>query len=292
MAVVASMVMFSAADAEANSPTAQDMERFEEHVSQAARAMDEQDYQTGVEQLTRAAEIVDHPRLQLQLGEAYVGLDDCEQAQKTYDALEARDDIDDSMRERIDDRRARLGDCPVVGELLLECEPRDLTVSVDGEYWDCDQWMELEPDVYRATASRDGYDSAPVVIEVARGDRIEESVTLMAQSSSGDTLTYAGYGGLGVGGLLLGLGIVQDTRASGRAGRLIEAREAGDEARMAELRSDAESARTRTALSYGFGVAALAVGGGLVWYSSTQDDEGYGVDVAIGPRGVNALLRW
>lgn len=298
MAVMAIVMAWTlgTAEARADSPSPQQMEQFEAHVSEAARALDSGDYQTGVAELKKAAEIVDHPRLQFQLGEAYTGLDDCHKAQQTYEALQRRDDVDDAMRERIADRRERLGECPQVGELFLRCEPRDLVVTVDGERWSCSQWMELDADVYLATAEHDNYEPQPVTIELDAGERLERLIILEnrlpSDDDSDDTLSYAGYGSLGMGGVLIGVGLLMETRTSGRAGEMVEARQSGDTQRIDELMGEADSARKRTLLSYGFGLTALAVGGGLLYYSSTRKDDEPRVDIGLGPGGINTRLRW
>lgn len=294
--------MLSVSPLMAGPPTAEEMQRFERHVSQGAEAMESEDYKQAVDELTMAAEIIDHPRLQLQLVEAYIALGRCDSAEQTTVELEERDDVDQAMRERIASRRAALEDCKGTGELFLRCDPEDLVVTIEDESFPCSEWMDLQAGVYRGTARHEGYASEPVRVEVLPDEPVEESVVLSKRSDAVDQegrskLTYSGLGSLGLGGLLMGFGVFQEMRTSGRAEKMIEARNAGDDEQIANLRSDASRSRALTIASFSLGLTAIASGTVLWWYSLARSDEEDSIadrrlDVGVQRRGIRLIFYW
>ena len=276
----------------------EEMERLEEHISSAADATDRGDYRRAVEDWAAAAEMVDHPRIQLHLGSAHAHLDECTQAQKIYDELARRDDLDDEIRDEHRQLGRQVRDCSEPGDIRVDCTPDDLTLEVDDQDWACSQWREVEPGTYRGTATRQGYEAQPVEFHIDDGERLEETVVLREElelDDRSDPILYAGVGTAGLGALFLGVGAVRDNRSSARAEEMMAAREAGDQGRMDELRDDADSARRITMLSYGVGAAALATGAGLTLYSlfrSNDEDEPPRLGLGVSPTGLEVEVRF
>lgn len=291
----AAVLLFAFSVATAESPSPQEIEQFERHVASGAEAMDSEDYQTAVEELTAAADIVDHPRIHLQIGKAYAAMYECEKARDVFTAVRSRDDLNDELRTRVGRQIAEIHNCSKNAELLLECTPDDLTITAGGHSVECSAPLELEPGEYRMRASRDGYESATVYIDLDPGDEIERTIELDPRGEDRDPLLYSGIASLVLGGIGLGSGMYQETTTGPRARQLIEARNEDDRQRIDALRSDAELSRTIAITSYGIGVAAVATGLGLLWYrSAAGDDIGDTptVEINFAPRGAHLLLRW
>ena len=279
-------------EAHAQRPSAEDMQRFEGHVSEGANAMERGDYDRAVDELEQAAQIIDHPRLNLQLGDAYASAGQCLDAERTYRDILARDDLDDRTLRRTDQRLIDLGECPTKGEVFFQCTPADTEITVDGRHLPCGQWVELEHGSYRMTARRDRYESLALRVELEVGDRLEEPVQLIPEPHTPtEWTTYAGFAGVGAGALLLSLGMVQDMRTSSRAEELIAAREAGDQARVDDLLSSARRSRVTTPLAYGVGTAAAAGGVALLLFGGSNDDA-QGLSLGVGPSSVRVSFSW
>lgn len=288
---------FFPATATADDLSAEEMERLEVHISAAAEATDQGDYHRAVEEWTAAAEIVDHPRIRLHLGNSLAEIDECSKAQEIYEELGRRGDLDGEMRAEHRDLGRQLELCEEPGEVYFECTPDDLHLEIDDQKWSCAEWRDVEPGHYRGTATRDGFEADDIEFRVDDGERIQRAVVLrqpVEVDDGTDPLLVAGVGTAGLGGLLLGVGAIRDSRTTERADEMVAAREDGDRARMNELRDEASSAKRITILSYGVGAAALAAGTGLTLYSLTHSDaeDEPLVDIGVGARNVMLNVRF
>lgn len=288
---------FVPATAAADDLSPEEMERLESHVSAAAEATDRGDYHRAAEEWAAAAELVDHPRIRLHLGNSLAKINECSEAQEIYEELRRQDDLEGELRSEHRDLGRQLEQCEQPGEVYFECTPDDLNLEIDGESWSCTEWREVEPGSYRGTATRDGFEAEDIEFEVDGGERMQRTVVLREPvdiDDGTDPLLFAGIGTAGLGGLLVGVGAIRDSRTSGRADEMVAAREDGDQARMDELRDEASSAKRITILSYGVGAAALAAGTGLTLYSLTRSDSEDEplVDVGVGATSVELTVRF
>ena len=278
--------------------TPEEMQRLEEHISTAAQATDAGNYQRAVEEWGAAAEMVEHPRIHLRLADAHVHLDQCSAAQEIHERVGRMNDLSDEVRQELRELGSRLEECSEFGEIYFQCTPSELTLEVDGQPWSCSQWEELEPGTYRARASHRGYETMTLEIRVDGGERQEREVELNEDPTfddgSGGTLLYAGIGTSALGGMLLGVGAFRDSRTSARADEMLAARDAGDTARMNELRDEANSAQRTTLLTYGVGALALGAGAGMLIYTLllSDDDEDPRLGLGVTGSGVEFQVRF
>lgn len=288
------------------------VERFEQHVVQAAEARADGDYETAIEHFEAAIEIADRPRLRLEVADAYAALDDCHGVEATLEALLDEHDADESLEESVQRRLDAIGPCPSDGRLAVECSPSDAEITVrlikEGETKKEDycptRWTVAEGD-YTVSATGDGLSTEEREISVVVDETQRTSLSLIATDDPSDTdddpstthwSTYASYGALGLGATLVTTAFISDQNTDHRLQNLQAARDAGDDRAIEEWTAHNDGVRQRNFILYASGAALLVGGGaGLAWNlmgdpDSSQDQ--WSLNLEATPTEVRLRAQW
>ncbi len=253
----------------------EELQQFEDHVRQATAAMDRGDYRGAISGWESAMELVDHPRIRIQLAMAHAKYEDCAPAHEVASNLPDHDQLDEEVQRDHQRLEALLEECPDTGEVYFECTPAELTIEVDDGDVPCGEWVELPEGDHAVSASQPGFESDSYRITVAAGQRTREPVTLesAAADATSNRALYAGMGTTALGVVFMGFAVGQEFGAAGRAEEMMQARDDADYARMEDLRDDAASSARRATVGYVVGTTFIAAGSLVMWYASTGSDD-------------------
>lgn len=291
-----------APSAAAQDVSEQQLETFERYVAEASELIDEGDYEAGIERFEQAREIIDHPRLSVAIADAYLQWNRCAQAEAQYERLLDRDDLGEQRREAVGAglREART-DCTQMAILQIECAPDETTLRIqDADVTDAACPFEGDVPTGELEVEAEAADHVGVVETVAVDregpNRHQFDLMHVDEASGPDWAPVATWGTMGVGGALLVGGLISDYRTGNRIEEAAQARDDGDYQRLEQLESDADSARTRTALLYTGG--GLLMAGGLALHLVGVDtlfgdepDQG-AATLEVGPGTVRTIVRW
>lgn len=302
--ICTALILLFALPADAQQPTKSDIEAFESHVKRGSELLDSGDYREGIDQLEKAREIIDHPRVVFTIADAYRQWGRCEIADSRYRDLLARKDVGDDMADRIRADMDRLDSCIQKTTLIVECEPPDARVEVADQEFACGDRLNLEVGEVTVKVNAPGYRSETRSVKLTRDEVLRERISLQQVPTSNEKdssgvhwQTYAGFGSLGLGSALLIGGFFSDVSAVRRGQNILTAQQDGDTQRVAELEDEARRAKTRTAVFYITGAVAVSAGVVLLTLDQTPDSETAGPDGAqlqLGLRGLglSANVRW
>lgn len=312
---------FSAANAQAQS--AEEMAQFEEYLRVGTEAQKNGEYRQAIEQLSKAAEIVNHPRLQMEIGQSYEQLGECKKARATYEKLGRRADLSEQYEAQLGERLEGLESCVGYGELAVECSAAEAEVelvpaaggqAVSGV---CPGSWQLPEGEYALIARREGMEDERRQVRVVEGETKREFVQFVepmvlvdpipgAESGGTHWGVYAGVGAVGVGAVLTTIALISDAGAGDRLVELQKLEQQGNAKLFAERSSENESIRTRNIGLYAGGAALLLGGGGvLVWSLLSADTHAdrnpdgaqaetdrFSLQLAVHPTEVGLRFRW
>jgi tetratricopeptide (TPR) repeat protein len=285
------------------------VETFRQHVARGAKLRKQQQHRQALEHFEKARAIADHPKLMFVTGELHEAIGDCAAARADYEQARSDKRASEALRAKLEEALANNKECESRGQLALDCSPADAQVRLGERDLLCGDLVELKAGSHTLIASAPGHRELQVEVQVEPGSQERHEVHLTelsprkakAVAAVPDWLTYSAYGGMGLGATLLVAGLASDASATSRQEELHQAHSRGEFERTNQLVSEAESARTRTAVLYTSG-AIVAAAGGLLW---VYDEEvagwvaGDGVaavqpQVSVGSDGasVGATIRW
>lgn len=291
------LVFFTVTSVQAQDLPEEDLKIFERHLSEGGQSLDAGDYESAIDHLDQARELIDHPRLSVSIAGAYLAWQRCSNAEREYEQLLERDDIGDDQRGRVEQGLAEAReDCVETATLRVSCEPASTQLRIDGDSVDCPFEGEVEAGEVGLTASADGFESHSETLILEPHEVMDTRVTLVAEEIEeppSDWVPMASYGAIGLGSVMLLSGGVVDYRAGSRSTEIAQAQNAGDQQRLQELESDASSARKLNAILYLGGLTF--VGGGLaLQFLDIGGSDNDAADFAFGltPTGFATTLRW
>lgn len=290
------------------------LQEFEQHIAQGAEFYKANDYQNALEQFRSARQIVDHPKLSYKIGRTLEKLNRCAKAKRAYERYLSYEGLDDSDRKRGKEKLAGLEKCKPLGHLELTCLPSDASIAIDERALECPAEIELESGTYTLQVSAPGYVSKEVSVEVPPKETTERMVDLTDSEDTstgdpkadtgggGDWMTYAKWGGIGVGGGLLLGGLASDYSAVARNDEIVKAKENNDAEKLDQLTDEAKAAQTRTVILYISGATLLAGGITLFVLDTPQTESEASLDderphspragLRLGVGRIGAFLRW
>jgi len=273
-----------------------ELKEFELQLKLATAAFDEGRFDDAIKSFTRASEIVDHPRLQLQIAWSHLKLNQCATARGILDGVEDGE-LDPGTKADADARRKDLEQCVGNGELRVLCDA-GVELQVNGEAKVCGTTTPVKVGEYTIQASSPGFlpfkSTALVqenlVTEVVVSMEPEPEPIIAVRAPEPMPWDIIGLAAAGVGVGLIGVGIIDDmTTTSARLDDMRAAAAAGDQSRFEALESEGDAFAVRPVLLVSVG-GALLVGGLATWYL-TQTDES-SVAVRIKTDGVEAAITW
>ncbi len=296
-------------------PAPDEVERFTALVSEASSAQEEGDHPLAIELYREAARINDHPRLQVQIAQSYEALGDCERAGIVLQALLARRELSDDLRERAMARREGLQPCDPNGRLVVQCVPSSLAVSLRLEQEgfrrktdECPVRWSLPQGDYEVVAETSDHpterrsvtltpgETQEVLFSFGRGrDRAEPGEPAPAW------VLYGSLGALVVGGGLVGAAVASDRQAPQRAATLRDVRDSCEsdptQCPLVEQWEEYNDniRRRNTALYASGGILVVSGGAGLVWAllrnRNARTDQS-GLSLMAGPGEIGVEVRW
>lgn len=302
--VIAALVMVSLmSNAAAQDVSEEQLEDFERYVAEASQLIDEGDFREGIDRFDRAREIIDHPRLSVAVADAYLEWNRCSQARDRYRQLLDRDDLGEERRDAVETGLAEAtDDCTQMADLQIECSPTETTLRIeeaaDGPELDCPFDGDVQTGDIEIKAEAPDHVATVETVHVDADGPNRHNIDLMHvdDDSDLDWAPVATWGTIGVGSALLAGGLVSDYRTGRRIEAAAEARDDGDYERLDELESDADSARTRTAVLYGTGGLLVATGVTLQLIGVDAifggDDETDTASLDVGPGSISTTWRW
>lgn len=311
----------------AQAQSADGMASFEAFLRAGTEAQKNGEYQKAIEQFEKAAAIVDHPRLQMEIGQAYQQLGECKKARSTYQALGGRTELDAQYVDGVKERLAALETCVEYGELLVECSLSDVELEIapvgqGGESADekrvsgtCPGNWRLAEGEYTLTARAAGVGEERQKVRIVGGQTVRENVRfhepmmIASPKKSGgfsEWGVYVGAGAAGVGAILTTIAVISDSNSGERLQELQRVEQSGNTKLFKELSSENDSIRTRNIGLYAGGAALLLGGGGvLVWSLLSPDadknvgasvsggeNRGVSVQLAVQPREIGFRVHW
>ncbi len=281
------------------------IKEFEALVTEAAGFKRDGDHEAAIERFEAAAAINNHPRLQMEIASSHVALENCHEAESTYEDILDRDDIRDDLRDDIHQRLRSLRPCPEEGRLSIGCALTDGDVKLrllreDGSPSReglCPIIWTVTPGNYTVVAQGPGGATGEAEAVVRPGRTTEEFIEFEDDSSERPTwVPYAGYGALAAGAGFLTAAIVGDLGTASRSEALRAARDSGDAELTAQWVRHNESVQTRTTVFYVSGALFLVAGGGvLAWHFTGPTEPQTGElswSVAASPTSARLLVRW
>ena len=287
----------------AQDPTPEEIERFQGHLQQGGTLLEEERYHEAIAELEEARQIIDHPRIALSIAGAYGDWGRCEQALYEYETLQSRDELSDDISERLERGLSRIQECVPMGKLTILCEPQRAVLNIDGQSSACPFEEERRVDDYQITVSLDGFQSHQETVSVSSHQETTLKIELQPEitpveddaPSDMDWIAMAGFGAIGLGSAVLIGGGFSDLSSRNRTGEIAAAYGQGDGARLAQLESEADSARLRTAILYGAGGIFLATGIALQFIDLSTDDSSApqaGLSLSVSPTAFATTWRW
>ncbi|WP_162687723.1 PEGA domain-containing protein [Bradymonas sediminis] len=256
--------------------SAEDLARFKLRVSDGKRLFEMGKYRASIEQFEAARDIYDHSRLLFNIAQSYKAMNACAQARAMFDRYLAVPDIDPKMRQHATSLREELADsCVEEGTLQVHCTPKNATLTLtqltpDGareaaQPASCPLDSKLRVGRYELRAQAPGFVPSAQQIEVRRDETQSLRLTLEAEPRLLDPELEEVliYSTIGVGAATVVAGFISDYTAVSRLDELHQAQRAQDARAVAELRDQADTASTRSAILYGVGGVILA--GGVTW---------------------------
>lgn len=312
----------------AQAQSADGMTSFESFLRAGTEAQKNGEYEKAIEHFQKAAAIVDHPRLQMEIGSAYQELGECKKSRSTYEALRGRTDLEKPYIDGIKERLAGLESCVEYGQLSVECSVSDVELEVaavvDGAKPASDEkhvsgtcpgnWR-LPEGEYTLTARADGMAEEQMKVRVVGGQtaqeyvKFQEPMSIATPEKSGGFSqwgVYAGAGAAGIGAVLTTIAVISDSGSGERLQELQRIEHSGDTKLFKDRSAENDSIRSRNIGLYAGGAALLLGGGGvLVWSllspdtdkaasasASGLENRGVSVQLALQPREIGFRVRW
>ncbi len=272
-----------------------DLREFELQLKLATTAFDEGRFDDAIKSFTRASEIVDHPRLQLQIAWSHLKLNQCSAAKGVLDSLE-ENTLDAEIQADVDARRKDLQLCVGNGELRVLCDT-GVNLLVNGEPQVCGVTTPMKAGEHTVQATSPGYlpfETTALVQENLVTDVAvnfqEEPQPIITVSNDPMPWDIIGLAAAGVGVGLIGIGVVDDmTTTSARLDDMRAAAAAGDQSRFEALESEGDGFAVRPVLLVSVG-GALVVGGLATWYLSRTDESS--VAIRLKTDSIEAAITW
>lgn len=269
-------VSFAPRAVQAQNMSAEQLERFQLRVSDGKRLFEMGKYRASIEQFEAARDIYDHSRLLFNIAQSYKAMGACAQAHDAFERFLAIPDIDDKIRARASELLEEVDTmCVEEGTLQIVCAPEDATLTLtlldpddtgyEPQSVACPLTSKIRVGHYEITAQADGFMPATQQAEVRRDETQNLRLNLEPEARflDPDLEEILIYSTLGVGAATLLAGVISDYTAVSRLEELRAAQNSQDFRKVAELRDQADSASTRSAILYGVGAAFLA--GGVTW---------------------------
>src|SRR5690554_765001 len=313
LALMALAIAPRAANAQAVSD--EQLERFKLRVSDGKRLFEMGKYRASIEQFEAARQIYDHSRLRFNIAQSYKAMGACDQARDAFSGFLALPDIDPKMRARAGELLKEVDTtCVEEGTIQVSCAPANANLTVtplaadgtrlDAERLDCPLNAKFSVGHYEVSAAAPGFEPSTQQVEVRRDEtqnihlNLKRSETRLFDPQTEEILIYTT---LGVGAATLVAGVISDYSAVGRLDELRAAQNKQDAKLVAELRDEADSASTRSAVLYGVGAVILA--SGVTWKiiqmtSSPEPEQrasthaGTQFSVDIGFNTISTRLQW
>lgn len=279
--------------AAANQP---DIGAFEEHLRNAAEALEAEQLEEALFALQSAAEIIDHPRIRLQIAQIHRDLGSCAQARRTLDRAE-RMELDDALREALRAQRQDLDRCEPLGRVFFQCDPEFASLQRNEDHLACQTELKLPVGTHQVVASADGYDQRVFNIRVEEDRITRETIRLSTgefpQPPPPETPNYMLWGSVATvavgAGLIVG-GFVDDHLIQTRRTQNLRlANDNGDDVRLAELEAEYAKAPVRPIVLISAG-SALVVSGAVMWFFFGREKKNQKdpvVSLGLTPEGVS-----
>ncbi|MBA2660694.1 MAG: hypothetical protein H0U74_00240 [Bradymonadaceae bacterium] len=297
------------ASSAAQGPNPAEVEAFQAHLARGGQLLEDESYESAINELEQARQIIDHPRISLSIAAAFRAWGRCQQAQAEYQRLAGVENLGDDNQERLDRGLERLDGCVEMAALTVSCESPDTALHIDEARVACPYRDELPVGTYAIRALREGYLDYHATASLEPGqttaleiymqptaldppdDEAPSIVTAIEQPPTEAGWTaYLGYASMAAGGLLIAAGAFSDHGAGDRTSQMLEAHLAADTGRLNELEGEADSARIRTIGLYAGG--ALLLGTGLVLhFTDFGRTDTTTASLALSTSGVSFTLR-
>lgn len=187
--VVAGVLLASlllAATPAAADMTPEQMADFEAHLQRGSGHLNEGNFEQAVEELDRARQLLDHPRISLRIVESYRQLQRCSAAEEEIEALSDRGDLSDDLREEVDQERGLLDACVETVFLEIQCSPQEARLEIEGQDWleelSCPYAEDTTVETVVITARAEGY--APATKEVVLAPGVDRSVSFELEATA------------------------------------------------------------------------------------------------------------
>ncbi len=323
LAIAICLGVFVPQTASASDLSREELETFEQHIRQSGDYLNDDEFGQAIDELRKAREIIDHPRIAIRMGQAYDEWGRCLDAEETFQDVLGRDDVSDEDQEGVRQLLDELGECVEPGRMHVECVPESTTVEMSGgdlegpRIMNCPIAEDVSAGEYRLQGRADGYRDATISVQVREGEEIraqlrlsedvepeEEPSVAELDTPSGDEapeegrhrLNHVGWASMGAGALMIAGGGLMDLRSSGRRDDLLDARDEGDVERVESLQSSASRSRGLTLGFYGVGAALLGTGVALTIIDFGEEEGGEGharrATIELGPGHISTRLRW
>ncbi len=272
-----------------------ELREFELQLKLATTAFDSGRFEDAIKSFTRASEIVDHPRLRIQIALAHLKLSQCAAARGILEAVESQD-LDPGTMSELEARQKDLEQCVGTGELQVVCDS-GVEVLVNGAAQVCGTTTSVNVGEYQVSAQAPGFLTFENLALVEEGRLTEVVVSLEPEPQVvavevADPMPWdvIGLAAAGVGVGLIGVGIIDDmTTTSARLDDMKAAVAAGNQSRFEELESEGDAFAVRPVLLVSVG-GALVVGGLATWWLSRTDESS--LAIRIKTDGVEAAITW
>ncbi|WP_168210334.1 PEGA domain-containing protein [Persicimonas caeni] len=298
-----------ASSAFAQDVSKEELERFQAHLDKGGRLLEKKQYEDAIIELKRARRIIDHPKISLSIAGAYGKWGRCAKARKEYSALLGRKKVDEEILDKASAGIEGLDTCVDTGTLAVSCSPEHAQVSIDGgEAMACPVRTDLKVGSHKLEVSAGGFKATSETAEIEPDQTTKVSVSLSpitvkrqkdktveapadVEPARPEWQTWASWGGIGLGGALLGAGLVNDAMSVGRADDIAAAQNAGNLTRARQLEADADAAYTRSVIFYSSGAVFLATGLTLQ-FVDFETDAGATTSVGFTATGISTRVDW